>query len=364
MKERLTFAILGAGAGGHAMSADLSLAGYDVRLYDLPEFQKNIRVIQERGGIQVSGLLSGFVHDVKTCTDVEEAVEGADVIMITAPAFGHKSFVERSIPHLSDGQILLFNTGYYACLRFRNKLKAAGKGNVILAETMILPYTCRMVAPGHVYLDGKKKELSIAALPASKTSHVMERLGDAYPEFKPAANVLETSINNLNLMGHVPITLLNRARVETVSPFNLPVKEGVTPSVGRLMETADRERMAIGEALEVKVLSIQDMLRMWDYCSEGESVYELFQGSDQFDTFQYEYVNGSHQYLKEDLPYGLVPTASLADLLDVPAPTLKALVEIFAVIDEIDYWQEGITVEKLGLTNISSQKLIDLVTRG
>jgi opine dehydrogenase len=229
---------------------------------------------------------------------------------------------------------------------------------------MILPYTCRVVEPGHVYIDGKKKELSVAALPASKTLPVLEKLGSAFPEFKPATNVLETSINNLNLMGHVPVTLLNRARVETSSPFILPVKEGVTPSVGRLMEIADQERMAIGDALEVEVLSIQDMLRMWDYCSDGDTVYELFQSSVQFDTFQYEYINGSHQYLKEDLPYGLVPTASLADLLGVPAPTLKALVEIFAAIDEIDYWKEGINAEKLGLTNISSQQLMDLVTNG
>jgi opine dehydrogenase len=286
------------------------------------------------------------------------------VIMITAPAFGHDFFVDRCLPHLSDGQILVFNTGYYACLRFRDKLRAAGKENAILAETMILPYTCRVIEPGHVYIDGKKKELSVAALPASKTPQVLERLRSAFPEFKPATNVLETSINNLNLMGHVPVTLLNRARVETVSPFILPVKEGMTPSVGRLMEIADRERIAIGEALGVKVLSIQDMLRMWGYCTEGETVYELFQSSVQFNTFQYEYFNGSHQYLKEDLPYGLVPTASLADLIGVSAPTIKALVEIFAAIDDIDYWQEGITIEKLGLTNITSQKLIDLVTSG
>ena len=37
--EDLKFAILGAGNGGHAMAADLALAGHEVRLFDLERFK-------------------------------------------------------------------------------------------------------------------------------------------------------------------------------------------------------------------------------------------------------------------------------------------------------------------------------------
>ncbi len=364
MKDKPRFAVLGAGAGGHAMCVDLALAGFDVGLYELPQFQEKIQAIREHGGIKASGVVNGFASPVKASTELGEIVDGADVVMVTVPAFGHGTFVEACLPYLSDGQILVFNTGYYAALRFRDTLKRAGKGGVILAETMILPYTARLVGPARVYVDGKKAKLSIAALPATKTDHVLQILKDAFPEFIPATNVLETSINNLNLVSHVPVTLLNKAQVERTSPFILSVGEGVTPSVAKLKEAVDEERAAIGGALGIEVLSIIDMLNLWGYRTSGETVHEAFQGSPQFSTFQYEYVDGSHQYLKEDLSYGLVPTASLAKLLGVPTPITKAMIDIFAVMDDIDYWRDGITAEKLGLGGMSSGEIVDLVTNG
>ncbi len=364
MHENPRFAVLGAGAGGLAMCVDLALAGFDVGLYELPQFEEKIQAIGERGGIEASGAVSGFASPVKASTEIGEIVDGADVVMVTVPAFGHETFVEACLPHLSDGQILVFNTGYYAGLRFRDTLKRAGKGGVILAETMILPYTARVVGPARVHVDGKKAKLSIAALPATKTDRVLQIMKDAFPEFIPATNVLETSINNLNLVSHVPVTLLNKAQVERTSPFVLTVGEGVTPSVAKLKEAVDEERADIGGALGIQVLSIIDMLNLWGYRTTGESVYEVFQGSPQFSTFQYEYVDGSHQYLKEDLSYGLVPTASLAKLLGVPTPITRAMIDIFAVIDGIDYWRDGITAEKLGLGGMSSGEIVDLVTNG
>jgi opine dehydrogenase len=364
MRRKSRFAVLGAGVGGHAMAVDLSLAGFEVGLYELPEFAEKIQAIRERGGIEASGVVSGFARLARASTDAAEIIPRADVIMVAVPAFGHQAFVERIVTHLRDGQILLFNTGYYAALRFRNTLRQAGKDGVILAETMILPYTGTMAGPAQVYVAGKKKKMSVAALPATKTDYVLERCAEAFPEFVPAANVIETTLNNLNLMSHVPVTLLNKARVEQTSPVILTVREGTTPSVTKLMETVDRERARLGAALGANVMSIIEMLKMWGYRTTGETVYEVYHRSTQFATFQYEYVNGSHQYLKEDLSYGLVPTVSLADQLGVHMPITKAMVDIFAVMDGVDYWQAGITASKLGLSGMSAQDIIELVMHG
>ena len=346
------------------MVVDLTLAGFEAGLYELPQFGDRIEAIKKRGGIEASGAVSGFAKVDRASTDAAEIVPEADVIMTAIPAFGHQAFVERILPHLRDGQILLFNTGYYAALRFRNVLKQAGKGGVILAENMILPYTGTMAGPASVYVAGKKSKMAVAALPATKTDHVLQTCAQAFPEFVPAANVIETTLNNLNLMSHVPVTLLNKARVEQTSPIVLTVRESTTPSVTRLMEAVDSERARLGEALGINAMTILDMLKMWGYRTTGDTVYEVYHGSQQFATFKYEYVNGSHQYLKEDLSYGLVPTVSLAELVGVPMPIVKALVDIFSVIDNIDYWHEGITAAKLGLSGMSTKEIIDLVTHG
>lgn len=44
-------AILGAGNGGMTAAADLKDRGFDVALYELPQFAKNLEVIKEKGGI-------------------------------------------------------------------------------------------------------------------------------------------------------------------------------------------------------------------------------------------------------------------------------------------------------------------------
>ncbi len=364
MTGRARFAVLGAGVGGHAMAADLSMAGFEVGLYDLPEFGQRIEAIKERGGIEAAGAISGFARLERASTDAAEIVPPADVIMVAVPAFGHQAFVDRVTPHLRNGQVLMFNTGYYAALRFRQTLGEAGKDGVVIAENMILPYTGTMAGPAKVYVAGKKRRMSVAALPATMTQRVLDTCAEAFPEFVPAANVIETTLNNLNLMSHVPVTLLNKARVEQTSRVILTVRDGTTPSVTKLMEAVDSERAALGMVLGANVMSIIEMLRMWGYRTTGETVYDVYHGSTQFATFQYEYVDGSHQYLKEDLSYGLVPTVSLADQLGVPMPITKAMVDLFNVIDGQDYWQEGITAAKLGLSGMSVQAIVDLVTRG
>lgn len=46
-------AVLGAGNGGYAMAADLSMSGYNVNLYEDPNFIENINAVKEKGGIEV-----------------------------------------------------------------------------------------------------------------------------------------------------------------------------------------------------------------------------------------------------------------------------------------------------------------------
>lgn len=42
-------AVLGAGNGAHAMAADLSLAGHEVRMCELPQFEQNIMPVKVLG---------------------------------------------------------------------------------------------------------------------------------------------------------------------------------------------------------------------------------------------------------------------------------------------------------------------------
>ena len=52
----MELAILGAGNGGMAAAADMTLAGHEVNLFEFPQFKENIEPIKQTGGIKLVGV--------------------------------------------------------------------------------------------------------------------------------------------------------------------------------------------------------------------------------------------------------------------------------------------------------------------
>ena len=105
-------AVLGAGNGGKMMAAELSTAGWDLNLYEVPEFaERNLKTIRETGGIEVDisatppdfkfpgGGKGGFNKiSGKVTTNMGEALEGVDLIMLVVPAFARGRFIKEAAP--------------------------------------------------------------------------------------------------------------------------------------------------------------------------------------------------------------------------------------------------------------------------
>jgi opine dehydrogenase len=68
------------------------------------------------------------------------------------------------------------------------------------------------------------------------------------------------------------------------------------------------------------------------------------------------------RYLSEDVPYGLVPIASLGNLAGVETLITKAIIMLASVINKTNYWQEGLTVEKLGFDGLSPREIFGLLS--
>jgi len=64
-----------------------------------------------------------------------------------------------------------------------------------------------------------------------------------------------------------------------------------------------------------------------------------------------------HRYMHEDIGYGLVPMAELGRLAGVATPTMDALVRLASLALGIDYWRDGLTLERLGLAGKSPAEL-------
>ena len=79
-------AILGAGNGGITAAADLKIRGFEVSLFELPKFAKTIELLQQSEQLTLKS--DEGTTEVKIdllTTDIAEAVEGAQVVMLTIP---------------------------------------------------------------------------------------------------------------------------------------------------------------------------------------------------------------------------------------------------------------------------------------
>jgi len=369
MSQKPVFAVLGGGHGGFGMTADLTLQGFEARLFELPEFSWTIEPVIEQGGIAIRGVVGeGFARPAAVTADIQEALAGADIVMVVVPAFGHKTMAKTCAPFLEDGQIVVLNPGCCGgALEFAQVLKNEGcQRDLILAETTSLLYAVKKEGTAGVWVRGLKHDLPLATFPATQTEAVLARLKPAFPQFVPAVNVLDTSLNNLNNMAHPPVSILNLGLVEgkRFEEWYMYL-DGCTPSVCRVEETIDVERLEIVRAFGLpEVSDLEWNLRYYGHQGmRGKNLYEINQMSP---------IHGAargprttkHRYYEEDIPYGLVPLASLGKLVGVPTPTMDALITLGSVINETDYRSEGRTVERLGLAGMTVEEIKRFVTEG
>ena len=354
--------VLGAGAGGTAVAFDCAQHGHDVRVFDFEQFPDNIATIAEQGGINAEGDISGFGAIAYSGHDMDEALQDAELIYVVGPAYSTEPFGEAVAGKLSAGQAVIVSpSSCGGALAFK---RAAGLAlndeSIRVAETSTLHYAVRLTEPGrvHVFLKLKAGNL-LAALPGKHTSDILKLIADVYPSMEPAESVLQTSLQNANPIIHPAVTLSNAARIELTGGDFLFYEEGVSDSVGRLIEALDKERIAIGKALGISVLPDPEMGMRQGYMLEANygSGYRKAPGflgigaQPQLD----------HRYLNEDVGYGLVFMSKLGQQIGVATPGIDAVINVASIVMARDYRAEALrTPESLGIADRTAEQLAAL----
>ncbi len=97
--------VIGAGSWGTALAVTLSGKGHSVRIWDvdpqhLEELEKNRENVRYLPGIS-------FHENLQVAKSVEEALEGADLALFSAPAQHFRSALQNAIPYLKPQMILV-----------------------------------------------------------------------------------------------------------------------------------------------------------------------------------------------------------------------------------------------------------------
>lgn len=360
--RKKTWAVIGGGNGGQGAAGHLGLMGFQVRIYDI--FEDTINAINFQKGVYLEdGSINGFGAVEFATMDIKEAVTGADVIMIIAPAIAHRKIAEDMAPYLKAGQLIFIHPGATGgALEFKQVFNAQNiNKDIVIVEAMTLLYACRAIQPGTVSVYGMKQELMCAALPSKATKEALEVLNEAYPELYPGKNVLQTSLENLNTIMHPGPTLLNTSMIESKHEFKY-YWEGITPSIGRIAEKIDQERLNLGKALGIEVFSIKDWYKKL-YGVTGDSLTEICRANEAYGGIMGQ-SKMETRYLLEDIPMGLVPMIELAKMTGTCTECMKTIADLGSYMMDKDLFHNGRTLERLGLNSMSLKEILAYVETG
>ncbi len=361
-ETHIDFAVIGAGNGGQAMAGHLALQGYVVSLWNRSE--EKVRRINRRGGIQLEGHLREFASPELVTTSMEMAVTGARVIMVTVPASAHAEVARLMAPYLVDGQIVVLNPGRTGgAFEFKHALVRAGcDRDVVVAEASTFIYASRALEPGRCHVYGIKKKVPLAALPSSRTMEVLRAVKKAYPQFVPAENCLYTSFDNIGAIFHPLPTILNAGRIEDTGGAFEHYRQGITPSVGRVLEALDAERLAVARAYGVQARSCLEWMER-TYGVKERSIVDAVKANHAYEGIKAP-PDLNTRYIWEDVPYSLVPLVSLARVARVKTPVIEAAIKLASSLHGVDYWKTGRKAREMGISRMSVEDIQRFAVEG
>jgi len=275
----------------------------------------------------------------------------ADVIILAVPSFAHGQYFEAFYPYIKPGTIV-------ACMPARSG------GDILFASKMkekadslafvgfeTLPWACRFTEWGkRATILGTKGQILAAVTPESKASHAiatLQGLLGVFPEVLKSPNNLGISLRNPGQVIH-PGVMYGRWCSEKWDGQKLSEKplfyQGVDDfTEGVLLGLSDEV-----QAVCRKVESLVSGFDLKDACTLHQWYLDSYKGQMADDstlklsmntnsaytglTHPMKEVDGGfmpdlkYRYLAEDVPTGLCFTRGLAELLEVPTPTMDKVI--------------------------------------
>ena len=334
--------VIGAGHGGRAYAAYLSEMGIKVAL--VYRTKKNISTICKNKAILSRGKIDKIVKLHRVTDDYSIAIRNSKIILIVLPASAHRKIAEEIAPYLQNGQIILLNPGRtWGAVEFKHMVKKANPNvKVYVGETQTLLFTSRKIEDFGVEILEIKKSVQYCFYPERHNERVSSLIHSLFPQMYPVNDIRITSLNNIGMILHPTITLLNAGRIDSGEEFKF-YTEGVTRGVANVLKQVDRERLNILSYLGIKSNSMLEWA-FYSYNAISNNYYELFQKIEAYKTITAP-TTLNHRYIIEDVPTGLVAFSSIGKHLRKPTPTIDSLIQLANVVLNKDFMKYGRTIE-------------------
>lgn len=353
-------AVLGGGHGSHAAAADLSERGHEVRMWrrDAAAFapvleSRRITLRDHRGRREVPLAIA--------TAQIGLALRGAELVVVPTPAFSQLDIARAIAAHLVDGQVVLLPPGSFGSYVMARAVRDAGnRARVAFAESGTLPYLARKHGPAEVAITTRATRLPTGVFPAADSARALALVAQAYPSVEPVEDALSGALMNAGPIIHPPLIVMNAGPLEHSERFDIH-NEGTQPSVRRVTDTLDAERIAVREALGYAAphfpLADHYNSDRWMYGNTHDKLVDSGDWRERIDLRR-------HRYMSEDVAYGLSFLVSVADWAGVPCPVARALLSICSAITGDDLARGPRTLHALGLDALDRAALRAAMQRG
>lgn len=355
----MNIAILGGGNGAYAAAADLAEHGHEVRFW-----RRDTEALKRSATIVLKDAEGERAVKVAVCPDIGDAVRGAELLVMPDPAFTQADNAKRLAPHLRDGQVVFLPPGTFGSVVMTRLIREAGnRADFSFAETGTLPWLTRKHGPATAAITARATRLPSGVFPGRNHEAAFAVLRKAFPTVEAVEDALSAALMNAGPIIHPPLILMNAGPLEHFERWDIH-KEGTQPSIRRVTDALDAERIRVREALRYRAphFPLADHYRTdgdeWMY---GRRVHKKL--TDSKDWHEH-IVLTEHRYMREDVEHGLAFLVSVCEWAGVPCPVARGLLALGSAVVGRDLRATGRTLENLGLSGLSKDAMRSLLRTG
>ena len=348
----MKIAVLGAGNSGCALAADYAARGHEVTLIKTSRsvHEDNFTYLERHDGTMVmdefgTETVCRIAHPSRSIDDIS----GCEIVLLCTQTGYHKEVLRRVVPLLVPGQILLIVPGYLSTASVLGLNPAQG---VIIVEGESNFIDGRISEPGRFKVGFRNVRNPLGIYPAASAAEAEKKLDMLGTPFFYLKSVVEAALHNPNMIVHTVGAVMSIPRIEATGGDYCMYHEVFTPSVWRVLEALDGEKMQVLEKLGCEPIPYVEACKFRNSLDEQRSGKEVFFEYAAMPTRAKGPLSVDSRYIAEDVPQGLVLLESLGRTLGTATPVCSSLIEIASAALGRDLRCGGRTIEYLGAENI------------
>ncbi len=346
-------AVLGGGPDARLIAALCLAEGAEVTLFSA--YGAELELLRGGSGIALRGAgpVGSYHVDregeaIQTTAELDSAVRGAEVIVLTGPIHKQRTYAMVLADHLSDGQVVVVAPGRsLGAVETAWMLRVGGcLADVTVVELQGLPYW--YAAEGAVLTLSPAASMLAATLPRGRAG-VLDGLAPYFPNLAPVDSVLASGFADLSAAVELPALMLGGVALAPGGPEiprgGVPLAENETfaaligPDQRAAIESLAAERRAVAQDFGVRDLP------------ETEAWIEHHAGAERGEGSRPVPDRvAARGMLRDGVIGSLVPLVSAAELAGRAVPVTESMITLADTVLGADIAAAGRRLSTIGIT--------------